>query len=53
MFCQKDVCAAVIKGAGGYLFTVKDNQPTLHYDIACMFGESAAFSPLPTGPMGG
>lgn len=47
VFCQKDVCAAVVKGRGGYLFTVEDNQPTLHYDIACMFAESSAFSPLP------
>ncbi len=45
MFCQKDVCSAVIKGEGDYLFAVKDNQPTLHYDIACMFAESSAFSP--------
>src|SRR6185436_10745319 len=52
MFCQKDVCVATTKGGGDYLFTVKDNQPTLHFDIACMFGESAAFSPLPTEPMG-
>lgn len=53
MFCQKDVCQAVTTGGGEYLFTVKGNQPTLHYDIACMFGESAAFSPLPTSPVGG
>jgi hypothetical protein len=52
MFCQKDVCAAVVKGEGDYLFTVKDNQPTLHYDIACMFAESSAFSPLPTEAVG-
>lgn len=52
MFCQKDVCAAVAKGGGEYLFTVKDNQPTLHYDIACMFAESSAFSPLPTEAVG-
>jgi hypothetical protein len=47
MFCQKDICAAVVAGEGDYLFTVKDNQPTLHYGIACMFAESVAFSPLP------
>jgi hypothetical protein len=35
----------VIEGQGDYVFTVKDNQPTLHYDIACMFAESSAFSP--------
>ncbi len=46
MFCHTDVCAAVVKGEGEYLFTVKDNQPTLHYDIACMFAESTAFSPI-------
>jgi hypothetical protein len=45
MFCQKDVCSAVTRGRGDYLFAVKDNQPTLHYDIACMFAESVAFSP--------
>ena len=32
MFCQRDVCRVVIKGGGAYLFTVKDNQPTLHYE---------------------
>jgi hypothetical protein len=46
MFCHTDVCVAVVKGQGDYLFTVKDNQPTLHYDIACMFAESSAFSPI-------
>jgi len=53
MFCQKDVCAAVIGRGGGYLLTVKDNQPTLHFDIACMFHESAAFPPLPAGAVAG
>jgi hypothetical protein len=52
MFCQKDVCAAIDDGGGDYLFTVKDNQPTLHFDIASMFAESAMFSPLPTEAMG-
>jgi hypothetical protein len=52
MFCQKDVCAAVLQGQGEYLFTVKDNQPTLHHDIACLFAESSAFSPLPTEAVG-
>jgi hypothetical protein len=52
LFCQKDVCAAVVKGQGDYLFTVKDNQPTLHYDIACLFAESVAFSPLPAEAVG-
>ena len=52
MFCQRDVCAAVVNAGGDYLFTVKDNQPTLHHDIACMFAESVAFSPLPTEAVG-
>ena len=52
MFCQKDVCAKVLEGGGDYLWTVKDNQPTLHFDIAAMFAEAAAFSPLPAAPLG-
>ena len=52
MFCHADVCAAVATGGGAYLFAVKDNQPTLHFDIAGTFAESSAFSPLPTGPVG-
>jgi hypothetical protein len=46
MFCHKDICGKVLDGGGDYLFTVKDNQPRLHFDIACMFAESANFSPL-------
>jgi hypothetical protein len=53
MFCQKDVCRAVDEGGGDYLFAVKDNQPTLHFDIACMFAESVNFSPLPAEAVGG
>lgn len=52
MFCQKEVCDAVVGGEGDYLFTVKDNQPTLHFDIACLFAESAAFSPLSAEALG-
>lgn len=52
VFCQKDVCRAVDDGGGDYLFAVKDNQPTLHFDIACMFAESVNFSPLPTEAVG-
>lgn len=52
MFCQKDVCRAVDDGGGDYLFAVKDNQPTLHFDIACMFAESVNFSPLATEAVG-
>jgi hypothetical protein len=48
MFCHHDVCDKVLEKGGDYLGTVKDNQPRLHYDIACLFAESSAFSPLPT-----
>jgi DDE_Tnp_1-associated/Transposase DDE domain len=52
MFCHRDVCAKVLEGGGDYLWTVKDNQPRLHFDIAAMFAESAAFSPLPAAALG-
>jgi hypothetical protein len=52
MFCQRDVCQAVRDGGGDYLFAVKDNQPTLHFDVACMFAGSVNFSPLPTEAVG-
>lgn len=52
MFCQKDVCAKVRERGGDYVFTVKDNQPQLHFNIAAMFAESASFSPLPTAALG-
>jgi hypothetical protein len=51
MFCHKDVCAKVLEGGGDYVFTVKDNQPQLHFDIAAMFAESANFSPLPAAAL--
>jgi DDE_Tnp_1-associated/Transposase DDE domain len=53
MFCHADVCEAVLEGGGDYLWTVKDNQPRLHFDIAALFAEAAAFSPLPTGAFPG
>jgi hypothetical protein len=33
IFCQRDVCQAIIDGGGDYVFTVKDNQPSLAIDI--------------------
>jgi len=33
MFCQRDVCQSIIDGGGDYVFTVKDNQPSLAIDI--------------------
>jgi DDE_Tnp_1-associated/Transposase DDE domain len=52
LFCQKDVCEQVLERGGDYVFTVKDNQPQLHFDIACMFAEAANFSPLPAAALG-
>jgi DDE_Tnp_1-associated len=51
MFCHKGVCEGVLAGEGDYTWTVKDNQPRSHFDIAAMFAESAAFSPLPAGAL--
>lgn len=34
MFCQRDLCAKIIDAGGDYVFTVKDNQPSLAIDIA-------------------
>lgn len=33
MFCQRDVCAKIVAGGGDYVFTVKDNQPSLAIDV--------------------
>ena len=33
MFCQRDLCAAIIEKGGDYMFAAKDNQPSLVVDI--------------------
>jgi hypothetical protein len=52
MFCQRDLCAAIIAAGGDYVFTVKDNQPSLVIDIGAGLAYqeqaqrvTAAFSP--------
>jgi DDE_Tnp_1-associated/Transposase DDE domain len=52
MFCQRDLCAKIIEAGGDYVFTVKDNQPSLVIDIAAGLAYqeqarrlTAAFSP--------
>ena len=52
MFCQRDLCAAIIAAGGDYVFTVKDNQPSLVIDIEAGLAYqeqarrlTAAFSP--------
>jgi hypothetical protein len=52
LFCQRDVCAAIVDSGGAYVFTVKDNQPALAADIQAGLSwedqqrqRAAAFSP--------
>jgi DDE_Tnp_1-associated/Transposase DDE domain len=52
MFCQRDLCAEIIAAGGDYVFTVKDNQPSLGIDIGAGLAYqeqaqrlAAAFSP--------
>jgi DDE_Tnp_1-associated/Transposase DDE domain len=52
LFCQRDLCAAIIAAGGDYVFTAKDNQPSLVSDLVAglAFQEqaqrrTAAFSP--------
>jgi hypothetical protein len=33
LFCQRDLCQAIDEAGGDYVFTVKDNQPSLAIDI--------------------
>ena len=33
LFCQRDLCQAIVEQGGDYVFTVKDNQPSLAIDI--------------------
>ena len=42
LFCQRSLCAQVLAAGGDYLLLVKDNQPTLHADIALLFDPPAA-----------
>src|SRR4051812_12818851 len=52
LFCQRDVCVAIIEAGGDYVFTAKDNQPSLVTDLAAGLAyqeqaqrRTAAFSP--------
>ena len=37
LLTQREVCQQVVGGGGGYLLPVKENQPTLHRDLADAF----------------
>src|SRR5262249_3987385 len=39
--CQKEVARQIVTGGGDYLLAVKDNQPTLHADVAACFAGQA------------
>jgi predicted transposase YbfD/YdcC len=41
MGCQTEIAKTIVEGGGHYLLAVKDNQPTLHEDIATTFDEAA------------
>ncbi len=52
LFCQRDLCAAILEAGGDYVFTAKDNRPSLVIDIAAGLAYqeqarrlTAAFSP--------
>jgi hypothetical protein len=47
IFCQRDLCQEIVDSGGDYLFSVKENQPTLLREIELEFtAEQAVFSPL-------
>lgn len=41
MGCQTEIARTIVEGAGAYVLAVKENQPTLHQDIAATFAEAA------------
>ena len=38
--CQTEIASTIVDGAGSYLLSVKENQPTLHQDIVTTFMEA-------------
>ena len=45
LFCQRHLCQQVLAAGGDDLLLVKENQPTLHGDIALLFDPPAAVRP--------
>src|SRR5690606_3082796 len=39
--CQKEIARTISDRGGEYVLAVKDNQPTLHADVARVFGDAA------------
>jgi DDE_Tnp_1-associated len=54
LLCQRDLSQQILDDGGHYLWFVKENQPTLHQDIATAFAPSVdgAFSPSAAAPLG-
>ena len=48
LYCQRELCEAVVQQEGDYLVTVKGNQPQLLRDIEQAFVIPEGFSPLPS-----
>ncbi|HEX5871348.1 MAG TPA: ISAs1 family transposase, partial [Longimicrobium sp.] len=47
LFCQTALCAQVLAAGGAYVLTVKENQGTLHGDIALLFDPPASVPAVP------
>jgi len=48
LFCQRKLCRQVVRAGGDYLLLVRENQPTLHHDLALLFDPPADLpAPLP------
>ena len=48
LYCQRELCEAVVQQEGDYLVTVKGNQPQLLREIEQAFVIPEGFSPLPS-----
>lgn len=46
LFCQRKLCRQVVRAGGDYLLLVRENQPTLHHDLALLF-DPPADAPAP------
>jgi predicted transposase YbfD/YdcC len=47
LFCQRTLCRQVCAAGGDYVLLVKENQPTLHADLALLFDPPATVPALP------
>jgi predicted transposase YbfD/YdcC len=47
LFCQRAVCAQILRQGGDYFFAVKENQPTLLEEVRTVFAEPPLAEPMP------